>query len=218
MRKKDGGRSRKRAQHTGAMAGSSTEDHQRHLRETYEKIDAALKQGKLAAGQKRVYRKSICKIVDELSPAALARLHQLAREYKFYESHEALTEAIKEKYPKATIKAGKVLKGMFDKDGTVHLNGGGKLHGRPAKLEEFQAHEIAHAIDGHRELSGSAEWRQAWLAEIADGGYLGRNSARSAHEGWGDFGMLVLGTDISQNEIQTVMPRALAFWRKRGLL
>jgi len=85
-------------------------------------------------------------------------------------------------------------------------------------LEEFQAHEIAHAIDGHHELSGSEEWLEAWGAEIGDGGYLGANSAASPHEGWADFGMLVLGTGISQDEIRTVMPRALAFWQKRGLL
>jgi hypothetical protein len=79
-------------------------------------------------------------------------------------------------------------------------------------------HELAHAIDGHRELSSTAEWRRAWLAEIADGALLGDNSARSPHEGWGDFGMLSLGSGIPVSEIREVMPRAYGFWHTRGLL
>ena len=107
---------------------------------------------------------------------------------------------------------------MFEKDGTLHLNGAGRLEGRSARLMEFYAHELAHAIDGHRELSSVVEWRRAWLAEIADGALLGSNSAKSPHEGWGDFGMLALGSGIPVTEIRAVMPRAHEFWHKRGLL
>lgn len=138
--------------------------------------------------------------------------------YKFYPSHRTLTQGIKRKYANLAIPTGKVLKGMFDRDGILHLNGEGKLYGRTARCQEFQAHEIAHAIDGQRELSSTQQWRRAWQVEIADGGFLGKNSAANPHEGWGDFGALVLGTEISRPEIRQVMPRALGFWEKRGLL
>lgn len=125
---------------------------------------------------------------------------------------------IVEKFENLKLKPGKVFKGMFDKYGCLHLDDCGRLFGKRAMLKEFYAHEIAHAIDGHRQLSGTKEWRQAWQAEMADGGYLGTNSAKNPHEGWGDFGMLLLGSGISAKEIKEVMPRAIEFWEKKGLI
>jgi hypothetical protein len=202
----------------GGWKDVALKDRQQRLREIQQQIATGLEKAELSERQRREYGRTIHDIVKNLRLAALNRLYQFAREYRFYGSYRALTQGIKEKYPKLKIRAGKVLKGMFDRDGTIHLDGGGNLYGRRARLSEFQAHEIAHAIDGYRELSSAREWRQAWEAEIADGGFLGENSSRSPHEGWGDFGSLLLGSEISLEEIGQVMPRALKFWRKRGLI
>jgi hypothetical protein len=204
--------------HCEADTRVSRKDYQRHLREIWERIESALVGSELSESQKKDYRAALENIIDKLRPPALARLHRFALGFRFYRSHIALTDAVKLKYPDLDIASGRVLKGMFDRDGTLHMDGGGRLQGRNARLAEFQAHEIAHAIDGHRELSGTVEWQEAWQAEIANGGLLGTNSAKSPHEGWGDFGMLVLGSDISAKEITEVLPKAYTFWHKRGLL
>jgi hypothetical protein len=108
---------------------------------------------------------------------------------------------------------------MFDKDGTIHVDGLGTLFGRPAKTEEFHAHELSHCIDGvNHDLSETEEWQRVWRAEIADGGYLGPNSTKSATEGFSEFGALLLSTDLTAETVAKVLPLCVEFWRDRGLI
>jgi hypothetical protein len=204
----------------GGGGGGDDPEHRQRLADIHARIDRGLTEADLSDERQREYQTAIRSVVERLTPGAVRRLHANGREYRFYSSWTELTAAVRRKYPGLVIPEGRVLKGMFDRDGTLHLDGGGDYHGRPdVPVKEFQAHEVTHAIDGtDHELSNSDGWRKAWEAEIRDGGFLGPNSTRSPTEGWGDFGMMVLGTDISVTDTQAVMPRCVSFWRDNSLL
>lgn len=194
-----------------------SERHQQ-LKEVQKKIDTALAEASLTEEQREAFAKSVQTILGRMTSTALQRVHTNVKEFKFYASPEELTKGVKAKYPGLKVKQGKVIKGMVDKDGTVHLNGAGTLHGRPAPLEEFHGHELAHAIDGtQREFSESAKWQAAWEAEIMDGGLLGPNAATTPTEGWGDFGAMLLSGTPYQEVVQ-LLPKSAKFWRRKGLL
>jgi hypothetical protein len=132
-----------------------------------------------------------------------------------------MTEAIKKKYPRITakIKQGNVAKGFMDKDGTMHLNGGGILFKRPARLVEFYAQEVAHAIDRpNHEISASEAWQSAWTEEIRDMDFLGHEAKMSPAEGFSVFGAMVLGSGIAVGDANQVMPRCVRVWQEHGLL
>lgn len=198
-------------------ARAGEEDDRIPVREVHENVEAALAEGGLTEAQKDEYRAAIRVVIGRLTPLALARVQAEVREYKFYKSWQELTDAIRRKYPKMRIKG--TIKGALDRDGSLHLNGGGTLFGRPAKLEEFYAHEITHAIDGRgHEISNSPEWQEAWKAEIQDGAYLGPDSSRSPQEGFGEFGAMLLGSGTSADQVEEVMPRCVHVWKERGIL
>jgi len=206
---------------SSATAGGSGDggEYQRCREETLEKIDRALAKADLSDARRQKYKRVIWVVLDQLTPTGLQRIHQAVEEYKFYPSFEAQTKAIRKKYPQLKLKKGGVLKGMFDRDRTLHLNGGGMLFGRVASLEEFYAHELTHALDGpHHEISESREWQEAWGAEIRDLEYLGENATRSPQEGFSEFGSLLLGSGIAQRDIRQVLPRCLKVWKERVLV
>jgi hypothetical protein len=197
--------------------GGGEDDHQRRVRELHEKVEQALGEGELSEEQREEYRAAIRRVIGRLTPPAVARVHGQIKEIKFYASWQELTAAIRRKYPRATIRG--TIKGAFDRDGTLHLDGGGILFGRPVPLEELYAHEITHVIDGtSHDISNSAEWREAWQGEIQDGGYLGPDSARSPREGFGEFGAMLLGSGTPVNRVEEIMPECVQVWRDRGII
>jgi hypothetical protein len=200
--------------------GGGEDEHARRLRETHAKVERGLAEADLSDPQRQDYRESVHAILQRMTPAALARLHANAKEYTFFATHEALTAAVRAKYPALRLRSGRILKGMFDRDGVVHMNSGGTLFGRPnVGLQEFHGHELAHAVDGTgHELSNSPEWVRAWEADIRDGGFLGPDSQRSSQEGFSEFGAMLLGGGISYKDARQVMPLAAKFWRERGLV
>ena len=151
-----------------------------------------------------------------MTPNALARLHANVKEYKFYPSLESLTAGIQAKYPAFKPKKGKAYKGLFDKDGTFHLNGrgDGALFGRPASFDELSAHELAHGIDGtDHEISGSESWKKAWKAEKN----LFTHGQKSEQEGFAEFCPMLLGQGIPRKRMKEAMPKCLKVWEANGL-
>jgi hypothetical protein len=194
----------------------SDDDHEKRLKQVHGKIESALKSSALSKHGRDEYRKSIHVVLSRMTPKALARLHANVKEYKFYSLLEGLTAGIKAKYPTWKPKVGKTIKGLFDKDGTIHMNGRGDgvLHGLPASLEEFQAHELAHGIDGTKhEISGSKPWRDAWNAEI---NFL-THGKKSVSEGWAEFAQMLLGQGMTRKTLKEVMPKCLKVWEDNGL-
>ena len=203
----------------GSAGSSDEEEHQRRLRETLAKIDTALEAGRLSNDRRQEYRRALQSVVGRLTPPALARVHRTVKEYRFYPSFQLLTKAIREKYPTLKIKPKHIVKGFLDRDGTVYLNGGGILFGRPARQEEFYAHEITHALDRpNYEISSTDEWKAAWKAEIADSGYLSEDAQRSPQEGFAEFGVLMLGSGVSAKDVKQLMPKCVKVWRQQGIL
>jgi hypothetical protein len=185
---------------------------------TRELIETALVEAKLSDAKRSEYRQAIHAVLGRLTPRALGRINRTVKEYRFYASFRALTQALRQKYPGLITRRGAILKGAFDRHGTIHLDGGGRLFGRVAALEEFYAHEFSHAIDGpEHEISASPAWHEAWQTEVQDGGYLGAGSMRSPREGFSEFGSLLLGSGISQRTIGQVLPTCLKVWKDRGL-
>jgi hypothetical protein len=185
---------------------------------TRERIDKALVEAKLSDEKRTEYRKAIYAVLDRLTVKALGRINRAVKEYRFYASFRGLAQALRRKYPELRTRSGAMLKGAFDRDGTIHLDGGRRLFGRAASLEEFYAHELSHAIDGpEHEISASVAWQEAWRIEIQDGGYLGAGSMRSPREGFSEFGALLLGSGIPQRAIRQVLPRSLQVWKDWGL-
>lgn len=159
------------------------------------------------------YRKTLTEVLEALKPTAQERVFAHVKEYKFYRTNSELTAVIQSKYPGVRVRG--ILKGCFDRDGTLHLNGSGKLFGRTAKLSEFYAHEVTHAIDGvAHEISSLQAWQTAWEAERE---LMSKNGQSKASEGFAEFGELLLGSGITRKQIKEVMPRCLKVWEKNKL-
>jgi hypothetical protein len=153
-----------------------------------------------------------------MTPAAVLRLCTNVKEIKFYNSFQTLTAAYKAKYPQAPLVN---IKGVFDPTGTLHLDGGGDLFGRPnVPVEEFHAHELTHAIDGvgHDISENDPAWRKAWEREIRDTLAFGQNGASNVREGLAEFGQFVLGTPgLTRRQVRQMFRRCLDVWEGRGL-
>ncbi len=197
-------------------SGGGDEEHQRRVKAVNAKIDRALKASGLTQEQRDEVRKSIRAVVARMTPTALARMRANVKEYKFYPSLESLTAGIQAKYPTYKPPKGKVPKGLFDKDGTLHTNGrgDGRLFGRPASFEEIHAHELAHGIDGTgHEISESEPWKKAWKAERD----FFTHGKTSEAEGFAEFCQMLLGQGITRKQMKEAMPKCLKVWEANGL-
>lgn len=184
------------------------------IRRAQEAIDATTDLNSLV---RREYLKSVIEVLSRLSPAAIVRHYENTKGIKFYRTHAELTSAIRTKYPDVQIGIGKVFKGAFDRDGILHLNGGGKLYGRTASLQEFYAHEITHSIDGNgHDFSSTWKWIEAWIAE-RNKGYFGPVGMKMPAEGFAEFGQMVLGTGITRDQVMELLPECLKIWEGNGL-
>jgi hypothetical protein len=111
------------------------------LQELHARLEVALAEGDLTAEQRQDYRDSFHDVLSRMTTRAVQRIHANVKGCRFYRTHDELTAAFKAKYPEARVS--KVLKGAFDRDGFLHLEGGGILYGRPAPIGEFYGHELA---------------------------------------------------------------------------
>lgn len=192
--------------------GGSEEEHHQRVKELHEGIDKALDEAAITPARKREFGQTAKDNLGKMTREAVQRLHANVKEWKFYQTHDSLTKAFREKYPDAEVG---LLKGCYDKDGTLHLNGGGRLFDREAPLSEFYAHEMTHAVDGlDHHVSGSDAWGKAWNAEKA---FLNENGQSKRSEGLAEFGQMVVGTDITRDDVREVMPRCLKVWEANGL-
>ncbi len=181
--------------------------------ETRDRITKALQAAFLASAKQQQYQEAIDVLVNAMTPQAQQRLSASVKEVLFYETHGQLTAAVHSKYP--TLQVRGVLKGCFDRNGTLHLNGGGMLFGREAPLAEFYAHEMSHAIDGNNhEISNSAAWRKAWETEKH---FLSDNGRSIPSEGFAEFGQMIYATEITRKQMRQVMPQCLKVWEDHGL-
>ena len=180
------------------------------------RVNKGLRDAKLTKELAEEYRQATLEVFARLSVIALERLLANARTFQFYASHDALTQAIKHKFPPLAkrLKATSVIKGMFDRDGTVHLDGGGTLRGRAAQLGEFYAHELTHAIDGvGHELSDSREWRKAWAVDIVGNNAFTQKAQADHHEAFSEVGGVLLSGGMSGNQLALICPDVVEFWR-----
>jgi hypothetical protein len=188
-------------------------EHEHHREEIGEKIERALQESALSVTIQMKYRQAIDAVLVAMTSHAIGRFHATVKEIRFYKTHSELTAAVRDKYPALTIRG--VLKGCFDRDGTLHLNSGGKLFGRNAGLSEFYAHEITHAIDGNQhEISGSEKWQTAWKAEQD---FLSENGKKTPSEGFAEFGEMLLGSGITREQMNDVLPMCLKVWEENQL-
>lgn len=174
-------------------------------------MDKALAESDLPQRKKKEFV-TAKRILGKMTPEAVRLFHANVKSVQFYPSHDALTQGFRAKYSRAKVKG--LLKGCFDRDGELHLNGGGELFGRPAPLSEFYAHEMTHALDCNHSLSGTPEWKTAWEKERA---FLNASGQRDVVEGLAELGQMVLGSKITRAELRQVMPRCLRFWEGRKL-
>jgi hypothetical protein len=177
------------------------------------RIEEGLHASSLPHTMQAEYRQACAAVTSEVSQAGLHRVAENVKEFRFYRTHEELTEAFRSKYPKAKIHG--VLKGCFDRDGTIHLDGGGTKFGQSATLAEFYAHELTHAIDGNNhEISDSEAWKKAWNAERD---FLNANGRKKPSEGFAEFGEMILGRIVSRTQMKDAMPKCLKIWEKNKL-
>jgi len=187
------------------------------LQAAIRRVDQALQNSQLDAETQRRYRQSVVFILGSLTPTAIQRHCKNAVEIRFYASHRELTTAFLLKYPLAKTRIKGVIKGVFDRDGVLHLNGDGGLFGREATLLEFHAHEIVHSIDGNgHEISDTEEWTAAWKCE-KDKGLFSENGRKNAREGFAEFGQLILGAVLTRARMRRMMPQCLEVWEDNEL-
>jgi len=197
--------------------GGGDEEHQRRLQEVYAKIDQALAESNVPPAEQKEYGETAKAILGKMTLEAVRRVHANVTGFQFYPTHEALTAAFKAKYPLASHKG--TIKGAFDPEGIVHLNGGGTLHGRPAFLSEFYAEELTHGIDGvTHAISNTDDWKKAWVKEIRDTGIFGAYAASKPSEGFGAFGQYLLGhPQATRQNTKAICPQCLKVWEIHGL-
>ncbi len=193
-------------------------DHEKRVEEIHSKIDKALNEAELSPEISAEYDGTAKEVIARMTPIAMEHFHRNVKDSRFYASPEDLTAAFQAKYPGWKKKPGSAVKGVYDKDGVIHLNGGGILFGRPAGLAEFHGHEMSHAIDGPDHVFSSSDaWQQAWEAEIKGGNYLGNDAKKDARSGFAEFGAMLL-TGTSSNDAAEVLPLASQYWSERGLI
>jgi hypothetical protein len=200
----------------GRSVKGGDDEHRWRIGELHARMNQGLSEAGLTEARRRQYRQATRAVIGRMSPVAIQRLHANTREFRYYEDHAALTQAIKEKYPALAkrLKGTTIIKGMFDRDGTVHLDGGGTIQGRKANLADFYAHEFAHGIDGtSHQLSNSREWREVWAEDIRDNDGFSRKAREDHREAFSEVGSLLLGGGISARELALLYPGVVRFWR-----
>jgi hypothetical protein len=181
-------------------------------------VDEALNGAALSPQQRQAFGEATKTVIGRMTAKGVERLHANATGFRYHKSHKDLTEAILAKYPHKRLGQGKILKGGLDRDGVLHLNGGGILFGRPATVEEFYGHELTHAIDGNgHEISASKEWQDAWEVEIRHSKLLSVDASRSCSEGFGEFGAMILGSGTPVKSVMELMPQCVKVWQHWGL-
>lgn len=77
------------------------------------------------------------------------------------------------------------------------------------------AHELGHALDGHKEYSGSVEWQKAWNKEInGEGIPLTAYAKTSPEEGFAEFHRLLLS---SPKEARQLFPECVGYLKSQGM-
>jgi hypothetical protein len=208
-------------------AGSDGHGHEQRRRQLQAKMDDALKQADLTDPQREEYRQATKNSLARMSPVALKRVHRSVREFRYYPSHAAVAAGIKAKYQSLRLKPATVIRGMFDRDGTAHLDGPGVMFtGKPERTaNEFHAHELSHAIDRvmnkarpQYEISDTPEWQAIWREELTNSALIGQPGRKQAHEGFAEVGAYLLGHESVPEEVATAMRRAIQFWKDQDLL
>jgi hypothetical protein len=192
------------------------DEHQKRIQELCAKIDQAVADSALSSEKRHECGETAKAVFGKMTAVAVHRLHAHVTGFKFYESPEALTAAYQRKYPKTNLLR---IKGAFDPDGTIHLDGDGILFGRRAAASELHAHEMTHAIDGNsHEISHGEQWKKAWEKEIRATEVFGKNGASQPEEGFAEFGQHLLGDPKGgRKSAKELCPRCFKVWESRGL-
>lgn len=94
-------------------------------------------------------------------------------------------------------------------------------YGGKSGEEGIYAHEFSHAIDGFDKIhSKSAEWGQAWNAEVTAGDKkaLTTYATTDPQEGFAEFGRLVLSGKYEASAVKAAFPKCFDYWAKQGLV
>lgn len=195
------------------------DEHMGRIEKTRTRISEALQASGLSRDKAAEYASGCDFVIRNMTPAASARHVANTTGYVFYPSHQALTEGFLRKFPKAAKQIKGRLKAAFDRDGVLHLDGGGDLFGIETPVSEFYAHEITHSIDGvSREISSSPEWIAAWEKEIVGNELLGRKAKASPSEGFAALGQQLFGSQtMSRGDIRDVFPECVKVWERNSL-
>lgn len=193
----------------------------------HQKIHAVIQgQNHLDPKTKAHYSQSVKKVLARMPEKALDRFSKHAGNFSFYNDSKELGAALAKKSPKlqAALSKGATIGGAFGKDGSFHLDG--NFTQKTAKdfvgggidaAHHTYAHEFAHAIDGPgHEISGGAEWQQAWKKELG-GGALSKYATTQASEGFAEFARLAYASDVDRRKIEQTFPRCVALWKKHGI-
>ena len=170
------------------------------------------------ADQLDQHHSALKQIINRLTPQALNRYQQSIKAYRFFKDPNDLTAAMLKDMPQmaASWPKGKTVRGGFMVNGHLYLTDPATLDGKKLSHLDNHSHEVAHVLDQHRKLSSRDDWTDAWEKEIAPSG-ISRRAATSPHEGWAEFGRLVLGGRIPLYKLQRMFPASSAVW-KRNLL
>jgi hypothetical protein len=208
----------------------------------------------LSDDQREGYGRALARVVRSMPKAALDRIDRHLTETSFYPSTAAIGPAMIDAIataPGVTPEDGEKRRADFawlatenvggaymhwsDGSARLFLDGDQELQsvtgryspGRVQLAHRLHAHELGHAIDGpKKELSGSAEWQEAYRAEIehtpADVAAkkepkLTRYAGSKPSEGWAEFSAIVHGSDVPHSQIARDFPKATAVWKARGL-
>lgn len=82
---------------------------------------------------------------------------------------------------------------------------------------EIYAHELAHSIDNHLQLSSKNEWQEIWKNEIVDKGAITIYAKQKPSEGFAEFARFLYSPGFNHFQMERVMPKASKFFKDHGL-
>lgn len=170
--------------------------------------------------QRQTYRDAFHQTAARLPAKALERGMANLKGVTFHGSTDDLANQARREG--LYIKSGQQVGGLTIKEPrdaqvTMHLDGGAETgDAYPETAQAIYAHEIGHAIDCGRSLTGKSAWVGAWKEEIAQpSSPLSKYATKSPAEGFAELARLLAQDHESARKM---FPKCYAFWQSEGLV
>jgi len=194
----------------------------------------AWEQGNITEQQSKDFAEDLKANLYLMNTKSLSRVMKNIDQINFYKDTDTITKVNYKLRGLPPPQPGDVVGGFFistqikegpniSYEGSLHLDGDysdNKYIQYPQMRKEVYAHELSHAIDGFHEYSDSKEWFNAWMDEIHTPGLmeqkfpLSRYATSNQHEGFAEFGRLVL---TQARQARDEFPKMWKVWTDNGL-